>query len=313
MKRLFVFAAAAATACAGASHAALITDDFEVNSSSSYTVVNDGTPNGTQQFAFDYSAVGIPLAPRSASGAGKGLRLTANDSATAVDAWTLFHNTSVAADIYTLKVDVWMNFAVATASTEYAQVGVAGNGTTFNSVFTPISGSGAFLAFTGDGGSASDYRWFRDPANSFADDPATAPAIPSTTLANTHPSYLGNGSNNTNAFFTNLFPLAPRTAPSAAGVPGNMWTTVEIEVNNINNVISFSMTNPVTSTTGLVFRGSFSGDLNGLVSLGINDTFTSVDAGSVFTLYDNLEVFVPEPASGLMLVVSAMGLVRRRR
>jgi hypothetical protein len=297
-----------------ANAAPVILDSFEVDSSANYAVVNDGTPNGTQTFAYDYVAAGIPLAPRSAPGGGKGLRLTANDSAAAVDAWTLFHNTSVAADQYSLKVDVWMNFAVATASTEYAQVGVAGNGTTFNSVFTPISGSGAFLAFTGDGGSASDYRWFRDPANSLADDPATAPVVSSTTLPNTHPSYLGNGSNNTGAFFSGLFPLGSRTAPSVAGSPGNMWTTVTIDVDNIAKTISFSMTNPDTNVTALVFEGGFVGDLNGLVSLGINDTFTSVDGGTVFTLYDNLEVTViPEPTTALLVVAGVVAAQLRRR
>jgi hypothetical protein len=318
MKRIFAVAALAAAAMTGGATAStLIIDDFQVNSSSSYAIVNDGTPDGTQQFAFDYTAVGIPLAPRSAVGGGRGLRLTANDTVKTtnlVDAWTLFHNTNVAADVYTMRVDVWMNFAVASASTEHAHVGVAGNGTTFNSVFTPVSGSGAFLAFTGDGGSGSDYRWFRAAANSFADDPATAPAIPSTTLANSHPSYLGRGSDNLGTFFSNLFPLAPRTAPSAVGSPGNQWTTVEITVNNLSGVIEFSMSNPLQGTPStLVYRGLFANQLNGRVSLGLADTFTSVDAGSVFTLYDNLEVFVPEPATGMMLIVSAMGLVRRRR
>jgi hypothetical protein len=297
-----------------ASASVVITDDFQVDSSANYTIVNDGTPNGTQSFAFNYTAAGIPLAPRSAVGGGNGLRLTANNGPTpAVDTWTLFHKTPVNAPKYKLEVDVWMNFAVASASTEYAQIGVGGNGTSFNSVFTPVAGSGAFLAFTGDGGSASDYRWFRAAANSFADDPATAPAIPSTTLSNTHPSYLGNGSNNTNAFFSNLFPLGGRTSPSVAGSPGNMWTTVTIDVDNVSKVISFYMSNPNTSTNALVFQGSFINNFEGLVSVGINDPFTSVDAGSVFTLYDNLTVTViPEPtALALLAGAGVLGLRRR--
>lgn len=313
MRRIATLAALAALSATFADAATVILDDFETNTSADYTAVNDGTPNGTQTFAFDYVAAGIPLAPRSLAGEGKGLRLTANDSAAAVDAWTLFHNTSVAAPQYTLKVDVWMNFAVATASTEYAQVGVAGNGTTFNSVFTPISGSGAFLAFTGDGGSASDYRWFRDAANSFADDPAAPGVLQSTTLPNSHPSYLGHGSNNTGAFYTSLFPLGSRTAPSVAGSPGNMWTTVTIDVDNIAKTIDFSMTNPNTAVTELVFSGGFIGDLNGLVSLGVNDTFTSVDGGTVFTLYDNLEVTIPEPSSALLVVAGLAAAQLRRR
>lgn len=289
--------------------AVVISDTFETNSSANYTTVDDGTPNGTQTFAYDYTAAGIPLAPRSAPGGGKGLRLTANDSAAAVDAWTIFHNTAVNAQQYRLEVDVWMNFAVASGSTEYAQIGVGGSATTFNSVFTPISGSGAFIAFTGDGGSASDYRWYRAAANSFADDPATAPAIPNTTLPNTHPSYLGNGSNNTNSFYTGLFPLGTRPAPAIAGSPGNMWTTLSIDVDNDTKLIRFSFDGTRT------FEGTFTGDFKGLVSLGINDTFTSVDAGSVFTLYDNLTVtVVPEPGTAaLLFLLGGSSLCRRSR
>ena len=44
------------------SAALLISDDFEVDSSANYTVVDDGTPDGTVNFGYDYVAAGIPLA-----------------------------------------------------------------------------------------------------------------------------------------------------------------------------------------------------------------------------------------------------------
>jgi len=308
---------ALAMACGSAASASLIMDNFEGSSASNYTVVDDGTPNGTFDFAFDYVAAGIPLAPRSSPGDTRGLRFTANNSTTgnppAVDALTAFHNTNVSGP-YRMLVDVYMAYGVLTASTEHAHVGVGGNGTTFNSVFTPVSGSGAFIAFTGDGGSGSDYRWFRAAANSFADDPATTPAIPSTTLANSHPSYLGRGSNNLGTFFSDLFPRRPGTGPDGlnpldiVGSPGNRWTTVGITVDS--GIISFDFDGIET------FRGGYIGDFNGLVSLGLADTFTSVDGGTVFTLFDNLSVTaVPEPSTFALLVPVAAGawVVRRRR
>ncbi|MEZ6016160.1 MAG: hypothetical protein R3F49_13655 [Planctomycetota bacterium] len=284
--------AAGALAATTASAQVVISDNFETDSSANYTVVNDGTPNGTQTFAFDYVAAGIPLAPRSTAGDVGGLKLTANDTDTAVDAWTLFHNVPVGALQYKLTVDVWMNFVGTAGTTEFANIGVGGDGATFNQYASPISGSGAFIAFTGDGGSGSDYRWFRDGANTPAGDMA------STTLPNTHPSYLGHGSNNSGAFFQALFPSPPATI---AGSPGNIWTTVEIVVDNANGMIAFYFDGQLT------FQGEFANAFDGLVSLGIADTFTSVSPATNFTLYDNLEVEVlstgiaPTPIFGVNL------------
>jgi hypothetical protein len=320
--RLTQILASVAIALAGGSMASasiILSDSYEsyasanditgAGTSGNYTVVNDGSPNGTVNFGFNYVAAGIPLAPRSAPGTTNGLRFTANDSAVVEDAWTAFHNTSVSGS-YKLTVDVWMNYGIASGSTEHAHVGVGGNGTTFNSVFTPVSGSGAFIAFTPDGGSGSDYRWFRDAANTPVGD------LSSTTLPNSHPSYLGRGSNNTGAFFSSLFPRRPGVGPDGlnpldvVGSPGNRWTTVGITVLDDSKTISFEFDGIET------FRGTYAGNFDGLASLGLADTFTSVDAGTVFTLYDNLTVVaVPEPSTFALLAPVAAGawMIRRRR
>ncbi len=269
--------AAGSLAATTASAQVVITDNFEVDSSANYTVVGDGTPDGTQQFAFDYVAAGIPLAPRSSVGDVGGLKLSVNDTLAAIDAVTVFHNTPVNALQYKLTVDVWINFVGTSATTEHAHVGVGGDGATFNQLFTPISGSGAFIAFDGDGGSGSDYRWFRSPANTPVGDAAN------TTLPNSHPSYLGHGSNNTGAFYTSLFPAPPSTV---AGSPGNIWTTLEIVVDNANGVIAFYFDGVLT------FQGEFANSFDGLVSLGLADVFASLSPATAFTLYDNLEVEV---------------------
>ncbi len=279
-----LFGLSSLVAAGSASAQTLIADDFEVDSSANYTIVDDGTPDGSQAFAFDYSAVGIPAAPRSAMGATNGLRVTANDTAGVVDATSCFHNTVVTADHYRLTVDIWMNFAAPAGSTEFSHVGVGGDGATFNQVFLPISGSGAFIAFTGDGGSSSDYRWFRDANNTPMGE------MSNTTLPSDHPSYLGNGANASGAFYQALFPSPPATIQ---GSPGNIWTTLEIDVDNVNGVISFSFDGQLT------FQGNFANDFNGQVSLGIADTFPSISGASdLFTLYDNLEVEIVNDTIG---------------
>jgi len=277
---------AGSLAATTASAQVVLSDNFEVDTSANYTVVNDGTPDGSATFAFDYVAAGVPLAPRSAAGDLGCLRLTANETLAAVDAYTVFHNTPVVAPHYRLKVDVYMYWDTASAvgTTEFGHVGIGGDGVTFNSVFTPISGSGAFIAFTGDGGSASDFRWFRSAANTPAGDTS------STTLPNSHPSYLGHGSNGTGAFFQSLFPSPPSTI---AGSPGNIWTTVEIDVNETTGQISFYFDGQLT------FQGRYAGSLAGLVSLGLADTFTSISGAGNATLFDNLEVFIPGPTTSI--------------
>ena len=275
LNRSLALAATSAIAATSATAQTLIADGFESDSSSSYTVVDDGTPNGTSDFQFDYIAAGIPLAPRSAAGDTRGLRFTANDSAGAADGLTAYHNTSVGASRYILTVDVFVAFDSSTSgTTEHAHVGIGANTSTWNQLFSPISGSGAFIAFDGDGGSISDYRWFRDPNNTPTNE------TDNTTLPNTHPSYLGHGSNNTGTFFQSLF-------PNTNGSPGNIWTTVTIDVDNTIGQISFFFDGVLT------FQGDFDNAFDGLVSLGYCDVFSSVDPGTQFVVYDNLEVSVP--------------------
>jgi hypothetical protein len=276
LRRPLVLAAVGSLAAASASaQITLFTDNFEANTSTDYTIVNDGSVDGVQEFAYDYVATGIPAAPRSAMGDTNGLRLTVNTTIGNQDAITCFHNTMVTADVYRMRVDVWMNFTGTAGTTEHGHVGIGGDATTFNQLFSPISGSGAFLAFDGDGGSGSDYRWFRDAANTPMGETS------STTLPNSHPSYLGNGSNNSGGFFQSLFPAPPSTI---AGSPGNIWTTVDVEVDNTTGVISWGFDGNLT------FQGDFAGRFDGQVSLGLADVFTSIGIADSYVLFDNLEV-----------------------
>ena len=275
MRILLSSFSAAALASPVLSQGVILSDDFETNTAADYTLVDDGSPDGSQTFAFDYVAAGIPLAPRSAPGDVGGLKLTANDTAGSTDAWTVYNNTPVAAERYKLTVDVWMNFVGTSGTTEYAQVGVAGDGVSSNSILSPVSGSGAYLAFTGDGGSVTDYSWFRDCNNASPTDPEC------NTMPSSHPSYLGHGTNASESFFQTLFPAPPSTY---AGSPGNIWTTLEIEVDNFAGVISFSFDGQLT------YQGDFTGSFDGLVSLGLFDRFSSLSGPTNFAIYDNLEV-----------------------
>lgn len=303
---LAISSLALAAANSAAAQTSFISDDFETNTSSDYTLIDDGSPDGMATFNFDYSTAGIPLAPRSAMGETGGVKIEVNTTLGAVDAITLFHNTPITADQYLLTVDVFMAFVPGGPTTEHAHVGVGGDGASFNQLFSPIAGSGAYIAFTGDGGSISDYRWFRAVPNTPMGQSSN------TTLPNSHQSYLGNGSQNTGPFFQSLFPSPPATV---AGSPGNIWTTVKIEVDNIAGQISFYFDDQLT------FQGAFGGRFDGFASIGLADVFTSVAPATSFVVYDNFEVgtnpmsvgsnyctAVPN-STGVIGTISAMGSV----
>jgi hypothetical protein len=285
-----LFASALMIAGASSASAAIITDNFEVPSGANYTVVNSGAPDSSIDFSYDYIAAGIPLAPNSAGGDTLGLRMTANDTVGVADHQTAFHNTVISATPgYRLSVDIYMGVEGTGGTTEFATVGIGGDGSTFNSIFTPISGSGHFLSMTGDGGSSSDYRHFIPPG---------------TPVNSGDPSYL-NSTNTTNATGDTYQAIFP--GGDFPGSPGNRWTTLTIEVLTGGSIL-YSL-----DGVGIIKTGQL--DIDGQVSLAYNDVFGSVanPFQSMYVIYDNLDVSVPEPASLALLALGGVAMLRRRR
>lgn len=301
MTRITVHGLAAAFLLAGITAAGqaqtLISDNFEVDSSADYTVVDDGnaasgdgTPDSTIDFAFDYIAAGLPLAPNSQPGDVGGLRLAANETgndAGAADHITAFNNLSINEAAYLLEVDIYMGVESAGGTTEFAKVGIGGSSNDYLSIFTPIVDNGHFISMTGEGGSSSDYR-HSEPGN---------PAV-----ITGDPSYL-NSDNTTNATGDTYQAIFPDT--QFPGSPGNSWTTMSILVTP--SIVRYSL-----DGTSIIETNNLGSD--GLVGLGYADAFSSV--GPHFVVFDNLNVTViPEPATmGLIgLGITAVCGASRRR
>ncbi|QNN20848.1 hypothetical protein HED60_00710 [Planctomycetales bacterium ZRK34] len=277
---------------------ALIEDDFEADTSSNYTIVDDsnaasgdGTADSTSTFAFDYIAAGIPLAPNSTAGDTGGLLFTVNDSAGEADHIAAFNNTSITATNYRLQVDMYMRVEIGqSGSTEMAHVGVAGSSSDYISIFTPVVTNGHFISITGEGGSSSDYRHSV---------PSIA-AVPSGDSSYLDPAQTTNASG---TLYQSLFP-----STDFPGSPGNVWTTLTIDVTPTTVTYSLDGTPIIQATTEVS---------SGLISLGYTDPFTSV--GPHYVIYDNLSVTeisgaVPSPSSAAVFgLLGAVGCLLRRR
>ncbi len=299
--RQLLAAALAAGFVATSASAAIIDDNFDVDSSANYTQVDDtntatvanqlGSFDGTVTHAYDYSADGIAAAPNTVGGTTIGLRMTANDTGGAASHVSLFHNTAVSGD-YTVQVDIYMGVTGSGGTTEFANVGVGSSGTDYNSIFTPISGDGRFLSMTGEGGSSSDYRHF----------------VNGTPVNSGDATYL-NDLNTTNATGDTYQNIYPNT--DFPGSPGNSWTTLLITVNGSTITYSLDGTAIIQDTIA-----SQAGETDGFVGLSYGDVFTSIATPfqSQFVIYDNLVVTqIPEPGSLALLGLGGLAMLRRRR
>lgn len=343
----FLVGIAAVGCCALRAPAAIIySDNFDTDTSASWTVNVAPAANGSLQqatFGYDYSAVAVPAPPGHAVNDTFGLRLRANIPGGAAAPVTtrpagVLSGLSVSPTgqnfgaNYGMTFWAWSNFNGSANASGLADNGNSEGGT--NNVMMAIGTSGTVplvvgntalavdgqmdgigFATSGDGGITNDYRVY----------PKSGTIAPTSSLT-------ANSYANTNVFYQTLFPS--KSAPSGqqaiataeyggdafptqggltqAGAFGFAWHKVQIITNN--NIVTWDVDGTRVATydaSALTMGGNN-------IALGQSDVNTSTTRHPLmlFTLFDDLEVFeVPEPASGTLAAacIAVAGLLTRRR
>lgn len=326
MKTNVMLALCAALGLAATAQAQLYSETFDDSGASSrwsapIVDAENGAFDGQVDYAFDYSAVGIPAAPN--GGGTIGALMEANRTAQTGDQGETVGIVSTGVTLpdhdYKLSMDVYFNVETANGgTTEYVHFGVHASGPNSpgdDSVqgdvpfrFGLSDGDGLTWQFDGDAGSSTDLFRYEDAGNA------------------------DTGSENGLGAYDDLpVGVIPgvSTGPNASG-PTNSWVTVEIE--RIGDDISFSMNG--YEIDSIANGADFSG---GTISIGYADAFNSVAATDFlvgpdptpfddsdgpfgddipgfahFAVFDNV-VLTPEPTSAVIALIALSGLAARRR
>jgi hypothetical protein len=310
--------AVAATYGASAMAAPLYSNDFDTDTTASWTV-NGGPSDEAANFYYDYNTAGIPSAPHSTGGTTRGLNLQANQSGGIFSGFSVSPTGQNFSGNYKLRFDWWSNFngpapGGGSGSTQLSTFGVGTSGTVAQ--WPGGTQDSIYFGATGDGGSSVDWRAYSPtagtgytaPSGVFAAGTSTSPD----SRNNADPYYASFGGVAPPAAQTLLYPQ--QTGLSNVGSTAFQWHDVVINksATNVTWTVDGKLiaTVPVADDTASTGNNIFFGhsDINAGSSSDPNDV------NLLFTLIDNVRV-VPEPASLSLLGLVGMGLlaVGRRR
>jgi hypothetical protein len=321
MKRLCIPAmcAAATLTLPGLSLAAVLySQDFEADSTATWTV-NGGPSDEAADFFFDYSSVGIPLAPNSAGPGSRGVKLQANQSSGIFGGFSVSPTGESFAGDYTVQFDWWANVngpfpAGGSGSTQLSTFGIGTAGDTPQ--WPGGTQDSVWFGATGDGNSSSDWRAYSSAAPTRYSDSSGVYAAGSHFGSSnaSDPYYAGFGSVSPPAAQTALFPQ--QAGMTLIGSAGMEWH--EVLIDKAGTTVRWTVDGLLIATIDLT-TVALGGDN---IFFGHSDTNATSstdpnDAALLFTLIDNVRVFddaasIPEPAPSTLLIVFALGALALR-
>jgi hypothetical protein len=254
----------------------LFSDNFNVDSSANWNVLaaaNDGVPDFSAIFAFDYSGQGIPPAPHG-NGDTIGLFVAVNKDgnpiAAAVNLYPIGQSFS---NNFALRFDMFLDMVSGSSSTEYALFGINHSGTMTNwwrsgGVPAGWTFDGIFYTVETDAQAAPNFVNYSSP-----------------TTAGNNPTALTAGTNSVG--FTDAFkspPYAVAGSP-AMNIVSNTPVWSDVELSKIGNIITLR----INSTKILSYSNS-TPYTAGNIMLGYEDAFDSIGPIQDYVIYDNVRV-----------------------
>lgn len=267
-------------------------DDFEADHTFNWIVLS-GLGDNTADFYFDYSTVGVPVAPHSTGGSTRALKLQANMNPATQAGSVAGYGLSVSpsdfaiTENFEMRFDMWLNYvASANGST---LIGGAGFGTAGTVAQRAGYVDSVFIGASTDGGTTADYRVY-------------VPRNVSGMQDNTGV-YAAGGRNNTLAYYTTNFPgtIAPPVAQTnlyptqtpirtPAGTVGFKW--LDVSLKKVANIITYKIDGIVIATVDASTNGTLGGAniLFNLYDINGNASTDPLSTNLLFALFDNLRI-----------------------
>ncbi len=288
----------------------LFSDDFEsdpggANWDVSFATFGGAAPDYNVLFAYDYASgsVGnlppIPPAPHSTNGGTHGLYLTVNkgDETAAAAALNLYLKNKIFSGSYALRFDMFLvqnSAGTQQSKNELAIFGIDHSGTRTNWIRNSVPGTGA-----GPDKFESDGLWCsveEDASTTINFGFWSGPTYTNGAAVVGPTNFLARRSTTT----TEIFKKPPFDAgPAAGGVPANTVinptpTWVEVELSQIDNIVTWKMNNTVILSF-VNTNANTSAYTEGKIMLGYNDPWDdiangSANSGEACVIYDNVRV-----------------------